>query len=345
MLFHRVRLVAAFAVLLALPFRALAEGLPPGHHTAHPKHWAEVPAYVTNFTPLQFDYHIDDLTPDRDQGLWFSVGSSMEHIDARDDLTSIPMPFWQWRVSGIALTSDGIVFSAGQSGKLGFVRRAAGPVEYVQAVPRRDFPDLSDLVTNDRGEIWFLDRGRSSIGYRAADGRVVEHPFPDMAYPIRMRHCMGRLWVVAVRTSGSGLYFIDKDLHPVPYLSVVSGRMQVEDIACDSKERLWLSSYDVGRTSTVRFDGLGNRKEYDGLSGAMAPDPEGGMWILGREAGDLIHVAANSARQTIHLPATFYAESVVSEDLAGRLWIGKNDAGSPVAVTRIDPKGPGATAP
>jgi hypothetical protein len=314
-----------------------ADGLPPGQHSAHPKYWPQISKSVINFTPLQFDLAIRNLTPGPSRDLWFSVGSSIEHIDADNKTTSITLPYPQWRVSGIALLQDSVVFTAGQSGKIGII--TPGAVRYIQIVPRQDFPDLRDLIVNDRGEMWFIDAGRRSIGYRSASGRVVEHPFPDNAFPVRLRHCMGKLWVVAINAfKGGALYVIDEDLKPQPYLPIVPKPNQASDIACDRMDRLWVVSYYGASTLTVRFDAHGNLKQYDGIGGNISPDPTDGIWTwANRSTGGvtLLHVAADSAKRSYALPIPYYLASDIAIAPDRTIWLAINAAGSPVAVTKL----------
>jgi len=332
----------AFAVAFSLlpSGCARSQGLPPGHHTSPPKSWKSITASVVNFTPFQFNYRIENLTPGPNHDLWFSAGSSVEHIDAQDSMSEIPMPYSQWTIGGIAVTTTGVVFTIGQSGKVGIID-SGGSVRYVQVVPRKDFPDLRDLVVDGGGEMWFVDLGRKSIGYRAPDGRVVEHPFPDNTYPIQMRHCMGRLWVVAINpTAGTELFFIGDNLRPIPYPSVVRKPMQIEAMACDVSDRLWLSTGYGATISTLWFDRSGHHKEIGGIGNAIAPDLVGGIWAQGPQQYGwrlmLIHVAANGARRDVTLPASIPVGHDLVVDGDGTMWLAVDYGGSPVAVTRIE---------
>jgi len=172
-----------------------AKGLPPGQHTSAPKYWSGIDRAVTNYTPFQLDYRIENLTPTADGGLWFSVGSSIQRIDPDGSLTPFVMPHNLWRVSGITQVRQTTWFSAGQSGKVAVID-ARRRIRFIQVVPRRFFPDIRDIVVNGAGEMWFLDEGRRSIGYRSSSGRVVENPIPQADWVSRMQHCMGRLWLL-----------------------------------------------------------------------------------------------------------------------------------------------------
>jgi hypothetical protein len=337
--------------------RAASAGLPPGQHTAARKLWSNGPWRVTNYTPLEINYRIDSLTPGTDHDLWFSLGSSIEHIDAQRAMMAIRLPEPQWIVSGIAIANGQVWFSAGQSGKVGLVE-ADDHVRFNQVVPRRDFPDLRDLFVNSAGDMWFIDAGRASIGYRSAAGRVVENPFsitPQTAverqygtrvYPERMAHCMGKFWVAARDSMRSELYVIDENLRPQPYFVNRPPRTEVYDIACDSADRLWLYMVDYQTGSTLeRFDRGGHLKTIfiPGFAGGqLTPDHSGGIWLSGifnrGPLQSLIHIDRQSAIRTRTLPTTpAYGQWPIADASDGTMWLGITYGDSPIAVTELEP--------
>jgi len=326
-------------LLCAIVLAAAMNGLWPGQHTQWPKYWPSIDRYVTNYTPYELDFRIDDLTPDDDAGLWFSVGHSIEHIDRAGRMESFSMPSDYWLVSSVVIHNNKVFFSAGQSGKIGIIDRD-NQLNFIQVVPSRYFPSLRDLVLNRAGEMWFLDVGRKSIGYRSANGRVVENPVPGGAYPIKMQHCMGRLWVSASTDSygHGGFGVVDSSFHlQWRRLDPTSPtNLFVSDMTCDAKNRLWLT-ISSGRTSYVaRLD-----RKYTPFWGAAAatriyPARDGGVWITSwftpRGRASLIHIDANDRLTTLELPT----QNVSSlADSAENIWLATNAGGSPISVTRL----------
>ena len=272
-------------------------------------------------------------------------------------MTAIRMPEPQWIVSGIAIANRQVWISAGQSGKIGHVD-ADGHMRFIQVVPRRDFPDLRDLYVNSAGEMWFIDFGRSSIGYRSTSGRVVENPFSmtaetvvekqygTRASPERMAHCMGKFWVAARDSMRSELDVIDENLRPQPYFVNRPAHTEVYDIACDSADRLWIYLTDYRTGSTIqRFDKGGHFKSIvlDGFAGGdLTPDRLGGMWLTGvfnREPlQTLVHIDRQSAITTHRLPTTpSYGQWPIAAASDGTLWLGITYGNSPIAVTELEP--------
>jgi hypothetical protein len=363
--FQRTAIAASLIFLSIIAMscaHAATAGLPPGQHTATPKLWSEGPWRVTNYSPLEFNYRIDSLTPGTDHDLWFSIGSSIDHIDAQRTMTAIRMPEPQWIVSGITIANRQVWFSAGQSGKVGLVGSDGQP-SFFQAVPRRDFPDLRDIFVNSAGDMWFVDAGRSSIGYRSASGRVVENPFnitPETVvesqygtrvYPERMAHCMGKFWVAARDSMRSELYVIDENLRPQPYFVNRPAHTEVYDIACDSADRLWLDLVDYRTGSTVeRFDKGGHFKTIflSGFAGGeLTPDQSGGVWLTGLfnrgPLQSLIHIDRQSAITKRTLPTTpAYGQWPIADASDGTLWLGVTYGNSPIAVTELEPLPPAA---
>jgi hypothetical protein len=348
--------LACVAGVIASYWHVAAAGLPPGQHTATPKFWSEGPWRVTNYTPFELDFRIGSLTPGLDHDLWFSEGSSIEHIDSQRSTSTIPMPEPQWIVSGIAIADRQVWFTAGQSGRVGIVD-TNGHARFIQVVARRNNPDLRDLFVNHAGELWFLDIGRSSIGYRSSSGRVVENPFAVPAgsdttqiynrqvYLLRMAHCMGKFWVVERNATASELEVIDENLRPHPFFIDHPKLAQLVDLACDSDDRLWLAFTDYRQGMTVEhFDAAGRFKKafiagFEG--GNIAVDRSGGMWLIGlynrRPRQTLLHFNSRGVMTTRILPVDAYAQLPIVEDMDQRLWLGINYGGSPIAVTELEP--------
>ncbi len=322
---------------------AMADGLPPGQHTATPKYWPRLGWHVANYTPFQFDGRVRSLTAGTNGDIWFGVGSSLEHIDSHRNMSVTRMPYSQWTVSGISVVGKDVWFSAGQSGKLGILD-GTGNLRFVQAVPRRFNPDIWDVIANNDGEAWFVDYGRLSIGYRSATGRLVENPFPPEANPIRLAHCMGRLWVVAVMSANtsSGLFTLDDDLRPQPFFLDLPRGYTVRDISCDRSDRLWMIESDYTSASVIRFDGGGNFKRLtigQAGGGSLTPDLAGGLWVtpaVRAYLGVLLHVGPDMALMRRVLPAEIEDGDPVLADSDSRLWIAVNGGGFPIAVTELD---------
>lgn len=343
------------AYVIASSTHVASAGLPAGQHTLVPKVWSEGPWHVTNYSPSEFHGPIGSLTPGTHNDLWFSVGPSIAHIDSQRKLTTIRMPEDRWVVSGIAIAHRQIWFSAGQSGKVGIVD-LAGRVRFLQVVPRRDFPDLRDLIINSAGEMWFIDYGRSSIGYRSSAGRVVENPFApasakvaeipyaERVFPTRMMHCMGKIWVSTFGQKGLGLYVIDENLRPQPFFIELPKAGETFDMECDTSDRLWLSVTDYRNGLVYRFDAGGHFKKIPlaGFNGgSLASDREGGVWLMsdyGFHPGiRLYHIDRHSAVTTRTVPTAVFGRTSIAFDANRRLWLGLNDGGSPLAVTELDP--------
>ncbi|HLJ83687.1 MAG TPA: hypothetical protein VKT51_05895 [Candidatus Eremiobacteraceae bacterium] len=317
-----------------------ADGLPPGQHTATAKYWPKLGWHVVNYTPFQFDRHIVDLTAGGHGDVWFGVGSSIEHIDGNRDMSVTRMPHEEWIVSGISVVGKNVWFSAGQSGKFGILDDSGVP-RFVQAVPRRFNPDLRDVVANNDGETWFVDYGRSSIGYRSASGRLVENPFPRDTSPVRMQHCMGKLWVVSVGSSG-GLSVIDDNLRPQ---RLVLGKLPgyaVDDIACDSLNRLWILRTNYRTAAIERLDSGANSElapVFDSEGGSIASDLAGGIWMTTETqhwSGPIIHIDSDLAQTRHYLPTEIEGGDSILADANGRIWLAMNGGGAPIAVTEID---------
>jgi hypothetical protein len=333
-----LRFFAACAVALAfLAPRASADILPPGQHSGTPKVWPRLGWHVTNFTPLQFDGPIIDLTAGTHGDVWFGAGSSLEHIDRQRNMSVAHMPYSDWMVSGISVVGDEVWFSAGQSGKLGILDDA-GRVRFVQAVPRPFNPDLLDVVANQDGEAWFVDSGRSSIGYRSSSGRLVEKPFPHNVVPTHMRHCMGRLWA----TAGS-LYSIDDDLRPRPISLGLAPEYSAQSLACDVFDRLWVFATDGEDGTLVRIDSRGGRKQTtisNARGGTIGADLTGGVWVVPATqlwpGLLLLHFGSELTMTRRYLQTEIDGGGSVVEDANDRLWLAMNDGNSPLAVTELD---------
>jgi hypothetical protein len=326
--------------LLSAMLLPLMLALAPGQHTAWPKYWPQVDRYVTNYTPYELDYRIENLVPDNDAGLWFSTGQSIEHIDRHGRMESFSMPSTYWIVSSIVMHGDKVLFSAGQSGKVGVINRD-NELKFTQVVPRRYFPSLRDLVVNRAGEMWFLDVGRKSYGYRSAAGRVVEKPLPENMYPQKMQHCMGRLWVSANALNAQGGKFgvIDNRFkirwHQLS--SYTPADVFVRDMICDRQDRLWLVLAARNATWIARLD-----REFTPFFGVatpsqIAPASDGGIWITSwytpRGRATLAHIDGSGHVSSLQLPTENWLDTLA--DANGTLWLAMNESGSPIAVTRL----------
>lgn len=359
---HRLRIVVrSLAIIALIPVIALGMGLPRGHHTVHLKYWPRFKWHVTNFTPYELDYRIGNLTPDGAGGLWFSVGNSIEHIGRDLTIRTFPMHEYLWRVSGIALAGSRTWFSIGQSGKVGVIDQS-GRLKLIQVVLRRNFPDLRDIVVKRSGEMWFLDFGRRSIGYRSASGRVVENPLPDVAFPYGLVHCMGRLWVAAAREHyGSPLGVIGQDFK-LHWISVgLPLHSDIRTMACDSADRLWMSVSSsfratrsppgqwppkfITRAYIARIDRSGHLKEVpfaQGISGGqLAADSRGGVWLTNWVPNWsrflITHVTANGSVHAYHLPVDdVFGGGSIAVAPGGILWLAMNEGNSAIAVTRLN---------
>lgn len=345
-------ILALLFVLLSPAGPARASGLPPGAHTVPPKYLPKAGWFVTNYTPLSFDFRIEHLTPDGTLGLWYSVGPSIQHLDSTGAIKRYAMPHAQWRVSGIARVGTETWFTAGQSGKLGIVD-SSGRLTFAQVVPRANFPDLRDLVVNSAREMWFVDAGRSSIGYRSAAGRVVEEPLPKGGYPLKMRRCAGRLWVLA-NTKGTVLLgIVGGDLRVRSYRSELFRYTSASDIACDSEDRLWMTLHRFAPRKARSFarmlpEPLVMRIERSRVAtfhiegdvdGALASDGAAGMWLT--SSGDLLHdltllhIAKDGKTFARDLRFGQYAGSPTVQAPDGTLWVGVSAGNSPIAIAAL----------
>ncbi|HKW45008.1 MAG TPA: hypothetical protein VJN22_05065, partial [Candidatus Eremiobacteraceae bacterium] len=169
--------------------------------------------------------------------------------------------------------------------------------------------------------------------------------FVPGTYPVRMVHCMGKLWVSAYNSySSGGLNVIDESLRPQPYFIDLPKYAEIGDMACDASDRIWLAISDFRTGAFIgRFDAGGHFKRislvgYEG--GRLAADSAGGVWLsaYARQARlTLLHFDRHSAETTFYLPTVNGGEDPVTFDPDGRIWVGMNDAGSPVAVTELEP--------
>lgn len=347
------RSILVFVLLLLTPAGpARASGLPPGAHTVPPKYFPAAGRYITNYTPLSFDYSLANLTPDGALGLWYSVGPSIQHLNSVGAIKRYAMPHAQWHVSGIARVGTETWFTAGQSGKIGIID-STGTLTFAQVVPRANFPDLRDLVVNNAREMWFVDAGRSSIGYRSAGGRVVEVPLPDGGYPVKMRRCAGRLWVLANTTGAVRLEVVGEDLRVRSYRPALFRYTYANDIACDSEDRLWMTLRRFSPRKEHSFarrppESLVMRVERSGITtfnieqnvdGALASDGAAGMWLT--SSGGLLHdltlLHVGNDGRTLARELRFgpYAGSPIIQAPDGTLWMGITAGNSPIAITAL----------
>jgi hypothetical protein len=335
--------IAAIATIAFSDTASTADGLPRGQHTATPKYWPKFGWHVTNYTPIEsrVDLPIVALTAGTDGDLWYGVAASLEHIDRDKRITSVTMPHQEWTVSGISVVGRDIWFSTGQSGKIGVIDNDGTP-RFVQAVARRFNPDIWDLIGNEAGEVWFVDAGRSSIGYRSASGRVVENPFPPDDNPVHMAHCMGKLWVV---TAGSSryMYSIDDDLRPHPFFFDQPRGYHVQDAVCDSIDRLWLVVSNYQSSRITRFDAVGRQETVDvpdAGGGELASDYGGGVWFSPDTRMwpglPLIHLNRDMEMTRRILPVEIDGGNPITADAEGRIWLAVDGGDSPIAVTELD---------
>jgi streptogramin lyase len=188
----------AIAVILALGFTcslATAAIPPPGQHSAHPKYWATLHRWVTNYSPLQFEGSIAAIASDGGRGVWFGQEYRLYHLDSHERISEIDMPEYLWEVDGFARDPSGrLWFALGQSGRIGTLDERAR-VRTRVVVPRRFFPDIRDIAFAADGTLWFRDFGRRSIGRLSPDGNLLEVPIDD-AYASRLMVCGARVYVV-----------------------------------------------------------------------------------------------------------------------------------------------------
>lgn len=158
-------------LIAAIPF--------PGQHSEHPKYWAAVHRWVTNYSPYSYSGRISALTGDGKGGVWFGINSSLEHIDAGGRMSQYVMPEWLWEIYGFARDGTGrLWFSLGQSGRIGTIR-SDGSLQTRVVVPRRFFPDIRDIAFDADGALWFTDFGRRSVGVLSSGGILREEPLND----------------------------------------------------------------------------------------------------------------------------------------------------------------------
>lgn len=331
---------------------ASAAGLPPGEHSKTPKLWERVGKHVVNYTPRDFGGRIHALTARGDE-LWFALGNTLEHIERSGRLTSFPMPAPQWQVGGIAAgPANTVWFSAGQSGRIGFVD-AAGHYHFQQLVARRFFPDIRDIAPMAGGDLWFLDLGRASFGHRTPSGRVYErHVTGPQANPSHLAACGGKIWVSSTTPFGLGNFgTLDARARVRPYQLPIMQRGWIEALACDRRQRLWftyVTPYDREQQRQHAFVGYVDASGKAGFlsgdfsgAGALAAANDGGLWLsvfAGYRPGasprpTLMHVDRNAQRWKRELPTVPPYSMAVTTD--GSLWLDDNEAGSPIAVTRL----------
>ncbi len=340
-----LRCTVFVALIMAAAGISIGEGLPPGEHSAHPKYWRVLNRSVTNYTPLELNYRIENLTVALDGALWFSVGSSIQRIDMSGRITQNVMPYDLWRVSGITQVGSNIWFSAGQSGKVGKID-AQGELTFLQIVPRRYFPDIRDLVVNREGEMWFVDLGRRSIGHRSTSGRVVEHPMPGGAQPGRMQQCMGRLWVVADTPATSRLAVINSNFYAQWYpSSELPQRAIISGISCDSANNLWLTLNDRYRSPTahaarVAPDGSVKLFQFpSSWAGDVACGGSEDAWISvsisDAYAQGLVHIDKNGLVHTYAFPSQSSSPGSIAVGLDGSIWLSIENGNSPLSIAHL----------
>ena len=274
--------------MLTMLLKASVFAVPlPGQHTATPKYWAEIDRWVTNFSPYSFSGSIAQPVMDDDGGLWFGVGQTAEHIDARGRMTSSVFATGpRTNIYGAARAPDGRVwFSLGQTGFIGMIDPEGTPRTRV-LVQRRYLPDIRAIAFATNGALFFLDRGRSSIGRRSPDGHVDEVPIPGGA--TQMTLCGDDIWVDGYSNGSPKLIaFPQTSLAAPTPIRVGSG--SITSLACDGQHRV-VAAYN----RYAGYDGAVLRGNRSGLRAVselalqvsfVSASPDGTIRVTGYATG------------------------------------------------------------
>lgn len=343
-----MRHLALWTVAIALFFAsspAVADFPPPGAHSPHAKYWPTAKRWVTNFSPFSFEGHVVGLTPDGYGGVWFGIGSTIEHISRDGSMQNYPLPEWLWQVSGVARDGAGrLWFSLGQSGRIATIDRN-NHIRTVVVVARKHWPDIRSLAFAPDGALWFWDYGRQSIGRRDEDGRVLERPMPDGEFATGMARCGSTTFASAQGPRGNTIYSVDAKLR---FASVYALPLGADvSMACDGNGRLWFAINSRGKPENGYIDRAGAAHvEYSNLLAESAmPAQDGGVWFIGfRSAGStpdphsraILVRKRNGATYEMTLPIYPYLlQPSIASTSDGTIWI---TTVYPHSVVRLAPQ-------
>ncbi len=345
----------------------LADYPPPGGHSAVPKYWPTAQRWATNYTPHGYG-DILDITPDGHGGVWFAQRQTVEHINANGMMRSFSIPEQAGEIRLITRDQRGRVwFSLGQSGRIGTISDE-GKMRTEVLIQRAESPDIGDLAFDARGNLWFIDDGRSSLGVRTPAGTVIERRRFDFdtSTPAHLTLCGDTMYFFVdiipnsyggtgnARYGLSGLYAVTMPNLRVSLISKFSIFAQTDStvVTCDRSNRLWYAlsggGWKLGELRDVGY--MDGRRQFHDMPFTVAVDaagsaPDGSVWLCGfgsynslpkarprrlRCEQYLGHVRVTS----IVMPFSAFISQSVGIDAAETLWFGLSWPFSILQVSR-----------
>lgn len=222
---------------------------------------------------------------------------------------------------------------------------AAGPA----SAAVQDFPvptpdsELTDIATGKDGSLWFSEQKGYKVGRITTSGQITEWTIPredaedtDFGPEELTVAADGRVWVLS--DAHASAFVIDPSVPNVPVGRYAVngdelGGRRGKDIAAAPDGTVWITDSLGDGVLRIAPDGRGADTRggapdcsFDGI---IAPGPDGKMWCADNEEGDALKRIELDGVNNTSLPiAKGFAVSSLSAGPGGRMWFGRNSAGS-----------------